>query len=104
MAAADGSKLNWDDLTTDGTVTGFTGLVNTLDLKVSGSLDINIAGFVLAAGTFEITQQSGLTINDGVNPVITQRLPADHQPERRLPLCGGRRRLHAGCEPDRHRS
>ena len=64
-------KLNWDDLTSDGVVTGFAGLVNTLDLKVSGRLDLNIAGFVLAAGNFEMTQQSGLTIDDSVNVPLT---------------------------------
>ena len=45
-------KLDWDNLTSDGVVTGFAGLVSTLDLKVSGRLDLNIAGFVLAAGKF----------------------------------------------------
>jgi len=64
-SSASAIRLNWDDLTTDGLVSGFGGIVSTLELKVSGSLDLNISGFVLAAGTFEVTKQSGLAINDG---------------------------------------
>ncbi|KPK35956.1 MAG: hypothetical protein AMJ65_16940, partial [Phycisphaerae bacterium SG8_4] len=60
-------KLDWDYLTANNSdISGFEGLFHTVDLKVSGSLDINIGDFVLAAGTFDITQKTVEAFGDGV--------------------------------------
>jgi hypothetical protein len=51
-AASDGSKLDWDALTTDPTdpvVSGFAGLLSTVDLIVSGNLEVGVQGFVRRA-------------------------------------------------------
>ena len=65
VADADGAKLNWDDLTSDGTVGGFEGLVSSLKLQVGGSLELGIDSYVKLAGTFLITQQTDVTFDDG---------------------------------------
>lgn len=65
VASHDGRKLNWDDLTSDGVVSDYQGMDETLDLKVSGAIELDINGFVKAAGQFEISQQSNLSIDDG---------------------------------------
>ena len=70
IPAADTTKMSWADVSHVST-TQLVNLPKTLDFKVSGSLDLNISGFVLAAGAFEITQETGLSIDDGVNAVIT---------------------------------
>ncbi|HMJ89761.1 MAG TPA: hypothetical protein VK530_08085, partial [Candidatus Acidoferrum sp.] len=64
-AAPNPTKLDWDQLTQDGVVSGLEGLTADLNLSVSGSLDINISGFVLIAGTFKITKLSNQHIDDG---------------------------------------
>ena len=70
IPAADTTKINWAGVA-QVSGTQLINLPNTIDFKVGGSLDLNISGFVLAAGTFEISKESGLTINDGVNPILT---------------------------------
>ena len=46
IAASDGSRINWDDLNTDGVVSGMEGLNNNLELKVLGSVTISVDQFV----------------------------------------------------------
>src|SRR5262249_55489975 len=70
-AASDNSKLDWDNLTTDGTVTGLAGLTSTLDLKVGGSVELGIASFVKAAGEFSISKETGVSIDDGTMAAFT---------------------------------
>ena len=40
-------------------------LVSTVALSIEGSVDLDLFGLVLATGTFEMTQQDGVAINDG---------------------------------------
>ena len=59
-AAGDASRLDWDQLTDDGLVSGFAGLTNTLDLQVSGYAVLSVSNFVQLIGGFEISRQSDL--------------------------------------------
>jgi hypothetical protein len=70
-SAFDDSKLDWDNLTSDGLVSGLTGLESTVDLIVSGNLEVGVQGFVRLAGGFSITKQSGVTVDDGAAPVAS---------------------------------
>ena len=63
-----GSKLDWAGLTGTGATligTNFSQVTNTTDISIGGTLYVNVSGFVIALGTFDISKKSGLAINDG---------------------------------------
>jgi hypothetical protein len=69
-----GSKLNWQSITdqdfvgTNGSSsigTIYSGISNTTDFSVGGTLSLNLGGFVIGVGSFEMSKRSGLAINDG---------------------------------------
>ena len=59
------TRLDWDQLTEDGVVTGLEDVDSSVNISVAGYLEINIAGFVLAAGHFSIEQSLVDGFTDG---------------------------------------
>ncbi|MCX8497180.1 MAG: hypothetical protein ORN51_13450, partial [Akkermansiaceae bacterium] len=57
-----GSKLNWAGVSQ---VSGMQNITNTTDISVSGRLYLNLSGFVMAAGKFNLVRISGVSVNDG---------------------------------------
>src|SRR5262249_9210708 len=71
-----GARLNWAGIT-PATLNGWANtpgttfsdaigkVTSTTDLSVSGSLYINVSGFIIGLGTFNVTQQAGIAVDDG---------------------------------------
>jgi hypothetical protein len=76
-AAADNTRLHWltlagltdDPFQINGT--SLAGIERTTVVDVTGTLYLNIDGFVIALATFSLEQKSDLTVNDGGHVNIT---------------------------------
>ena len=75
-AAADGSKLDWAALSglsaapLGSNVGSLAALVRSTNLAITGTLYLDVSGFVVALASFSIDQQSGVALNDGKGVVI----------------------------------
>ena len=63
------TRLDWDALTAAGEVFGLEGVDASIGIAVNGYLELNIDGFVLTAGRFDISQTLEM-IDDGTVPAF----------------------------------
>ena len=80
-----GTQLNWAGIA--GMSTLISQITGTTDISVSGTLYVNVSSFVIAAGTFHISQQSGLTVNDGNGINIANASESQDQPDQCRSVC-----------------